>query len=98
MQATPQQPPPMNQAYAQSYGGPPQQPNTAPYSLPQPISSGNVDLSNIRPLNSGSLSLSEAAEKERSYGGGKAGFYDDGRNGTITLPRSLCPALIVHGG
>ena len=88
----------MNQGYAQSYGGPPQQPNTAPYSLPQPISSGNVDLSNIRPLNSGSLSLSEAAEKERSYGGGKAGFYDEGRNGTLSPPRSLHITLIVCDG
>lgn len=54
--------------------------NASHYPPPQPIAAGNVDLSNIRPVNSGSLTLGEAADKERSYAGGKGGFYDDGRN------------------
>ncbi|CAM1509346.1 Fc.00g030850.m01.CDS01 [Cosmosporella sp. VM-42] len=43
------QPPPG----AQSYGG-------AGYGLPAPASSGNVDLSSIRPVNSGTVSIAEA--------------------------------------
>ena len=81
MQAPPQ-PPPANQGYPQSYPMAHQHSNASQYPLPQPIAAGNVDLSNIRPLNAGSVSLSEAGEKERGYGGGKLGFYDESRNGT----------------
>ena len=43
---------------------------------PQPIASGNVDLSNIRPLNSGSLSLGEGGSQGPGFAGGKGGFYE----------------------
>ncbi|ETN37800.1 uncharacterized protein HMPREF1541_07423 [Cyphellophora europaea CBS 101466] len=45
------------------YATPPGAP--APYGLPQPISSGSVDLAGINPVNSGSVSLNEALSKAR---------------------------------
>lgn len=54
--------------------------NPGPYALPQPVSTGNVDLSNIRPIHSGSVSLNEVAENSRGYGNGKGFSYEDGRN------------------
>ena len=85
VQTTPQ-PPPSGQGYPPAYPLPTPHSNQSSYSLPQPIASGNVDLSTIRPLNSGSLSLNENAGQDRAYPGGKGGFYDDGRNGEFHLP------------
>lgn len=69
---TPIQPPgsapPANPAYP-PYGAPP----AAAYGLPQPVGSGNVDLSNIRPTNSGSVSFNDDKRGGRNS-------YDDGRN------------------
>ncbi|KAG9249030.1 hypothetical protein BJ878DRAFT_199912 [Calycina marina] len=66
-----QQAPPSQQQY--QYG--------APSYLPQPVSSGSLDLSSIKPANSGSVSIADAiakakaiaAEKSVSYSGQSAG-------------------------
>jgi hypothetical protein len=68
-------------SYPPSY--PPAGPPVAavPYSLPQPSSSGSIDLSNIKPVNSGSVAVQDAvarargiaAEKGNGYGGMRAG-------------------------
>ncbi|KAK1751154.1 hypothetical protein QBC47DRAFT_84828 [Echria macrotheca] len=39
----------------------------APYGYPQPSSSGNIDLSNIRPVNSGTVQLADAVAKAQAY-------------------------------
>ncbi|CAO1604403.1 hypothetical protein XANCAGTX0491_007961 [Xanthoria calcicola] len=89
-----QQPPP--QAYPQpAYPIPTPPINSAPYGLPQPSSSGSLDLSNIKPSNSGSVSLADAvarargfaAEKGVSYGG-SSGRDSDPRLGSRSYRRS----------
>ena len=62
-----QQPPPVpGSAYPPpQYATPP--PGAASYGLPQPISSGSVDLANLKPMSSGSMSL-----------GDKRGYEPDG--------------------
>ncbi|KAI4149306.1 MAG: hypothetical protein LQ340_004703 [Diploschistes diacapsis] len=84
VQAAPQ-PPTVAHGYPPPYSMPTPHTNASHYPPPQPIAAGNVDLSNIRPVNSGSLTLGEAADKERSYAGGKGGFYDDGRNCSLKV-------------
>lgn len=52
------------------YPGPPQQypPATAPgYGLPQPSASGGVDLSAIRPVNSGTVGFEDAIAKAKAF-------------------------------
>lgn len=52
------QPPPLNSG---SYGAP------AYNGLPAPSSSGNLDLSSIRPINSGTLSITDAIAQAKAY-------------------------------
>ncbi|MCJ1472043.1 hypothetical protein MMC13_000688 [Lambiella insularis] len=49
------------------------------YSLPQPSTSGSVDLSNIKPSNSGSVSLADAIARARGIAAEKGVSYDAGR-------------------
>jgi far upstream element-binding protein len=47
------------------------------YSLPQPTNSGSVDLSSIRPVNSGTVSLQEAIAKARGFAAEKGIAYEN---------------------
>ncbi|KAL2203483.1 hypothetical protein CC79DRAFT_1278121 [Sarocladium strictum] len=82
---TPTQTPPgaPSQAYpppgAQYQQGPPGAPayNAPPPGLPAPASSGNVDLSAIRPINSGTVNFDDIVSKARALAGQKgATSYD----------------------
>ncbi|KAL8824624.1 MAG: hypothetical protein Q9170_008094 [Blastenia crenularia] len=64
VQAPPQQPPPQN--YPSAYPAPVPHLAAPPYGLPQPSSSGSLDLSNIKPSNSGSVSLADAVARARA--------------------------------
>ncbi|PSK37277.1 Far upstream element-binding protein 1 [Elsinoe australis] len=74
--STPSQAPPappvgMPQAYAPAI---PQQtgtPSLGGFALPQPTSSGSVDLSSVRPVSTGSVSIAEAIAKARSIAADK---------------------------
>ncbi|RKU41053.1 hypothetical protein DL546_000373 [Coniochaeta pulveracea] len=57
----------------------PQYPGAAPYGLPQPTSSGNVDLSSIRPVNSGSVSIADAVAQARALAASKGLTPFDGQ-------------------
>ena len=73
-QSTPQAPP----AYPPA-GYPSQPPSAPPQAssyLPQPSSSGSVDLSNIRPVNSGSVSIQDAIAKAKSIAADRGVSYD----------------------
>jgi far upstream element-binding protein len=54
----------------------------APYGLPQPISSGSVDLGGINPINSGSVSIADAIAKARGIAAEKGISYDPSRRKT----------------
>jgi far upstream element-binding protein len=62
------------------YQQPPQQQNPygAPggYSLPQPTNSGSVDLSSIRPVNSGTVSITDAIAKAKAIAAEKGVSYE----------------------
>ena len=58
------------------YATPPS--SATPYGLPQPISSGSVDLAGIQPINSGSVSIADAIAKARGIAAEK-GVYDPNR-------------------
>jgi far upstream element-binding protein len=75
------QPPAMNAnpAYANQYNVPPPA-SSSNYSLPQPSMSGNVDLSNIKPSNSGSVSLADAIARARGIAAEKGVTFDASRN------------------
>jgi far upstream element-binding protein len=58
---------------------PPQQNPYAPqagYSLPQPTSSGSVDLSSIKPVNSGTVSIADAIAKAKAIAAEKGVSYE----------------------
>lgn len=88
-QPLPQQPPPHQvplqqpprQAYPSPYSpaGPPAgaPPGATPYPLPTPSNSGSIDLSNVKPVHSGSVSLSDAVTRARSIAAEK-GFSQNG--------------------
>ncbi len=81
----PQQPMP-GAGYPVQYGsGPPGA--AGAYALPQPISSGSVDLSSIKPVSSGSVSIADAIAKARGFAAEKGVAYDASR-GTV-IPRPL---------
>ncbi|KAL8644806.1 MAG: hypothetical protein Q9210_007065 [Variospora velana] len=69
----PQQPPPQN--YPSAYPAPNTPINAAPYALPQPTNSGSLDLSNIKPSNSGSVSLADAVARARGFAAEKGVSY-----------------------
>ena len=82
---TPNQGPPPQQPVPQPYQ--PSYPNAVPpgvpgvYPLPLPSTSGSVDLSNIKPSNSGSVSLADAVARARGIALEKGISYDAGRGG-----------------
>lgn len=47
------------------------------FSLPQPTGSGSVDVSSIRPVNSGSVSITDAIARARGFAAEKG--YESGR-------------------
>ncbi|KAI9155357.1 Far upstream element-binding protein 2 [Paramyrothecium foliicola] len=59
--------PPPAASHPPPYQAPPGAPNYGAPGLPAPASSGNVDLSAIRPVNSGTLSLEDVVSKARAY-------------------------------
>jgi far upstream element-binding protein len=78
--------------YPPQYGSGP--PGGAPnYSLPQPISSGSVDLSSIKPVSSGSVSIADAIAKARGFAAEKGVAYDTARgtSSSIRCKSSLIP-------
>ncbi|KKY28876.1 putative kh domain-containing protein [Phaeomoniella chlamydospora] len=80
---TPQQIP--NAAYGGSYT-----PQPAPgYALPQPVSSGSVDLSAVKPVNSGSVSIADAIAKARGFAAEKGVAYDANRVPSRNDPRMV---------
>ncbi|KAF1989008.1 hypothetical protein K402DRAFT_402213 [Aulographum hederae CBS 113979] len=75
---TPQPAPPGQQPY----GAVPQPGLPTPYAnygQPQPTNAGSLDLSGIRPVNSGSVSISDAIAKARGIAAEKGIQYDQGR-------------------
>jgi far upstream element-binding protein len=73
------------------YATPPGAPNA--YGLPHPISSGSVDLAGINPVNSGSVSLSDALSKARdSYDPNRPGSRNDPRAASRSYRRSRSPS------
>ncbi|KAI1611769.1 hypothetical protein EDD37DRAFT_650469 [Exophiala viscosa] len=68
------------------YAAPPG--NALPYGLPQPISSGSVDLANIQPVSSGSVSIADAIAKARGIAAEKGISYDPSRLPMNPDPRS----------
>lgn len=79
--AAAQRPNPTPNQGQQSYQPPPQQqPNPyAPqggYSLPQPTNSGSLDLSSIKPVNSGTVSIADAIAKAKAIAAEKGVSYD----------------------
>ncbi|KAF2154427.1 hypothetical protein K461DRAFT_224228 [Myriangium duriaei CBS 260.36] len=80
-QSTPAPPPALPPGFP---GAVPQQggtPSLGGFALPQPTSSGSVDLSSVRPVSTGSVSIAEAIAKARSIAADKniAGGRDDPR-------------------
>ncbi|KAI4137378.1 MAG: hypothetical protein L6R39_007318 [Caloplaca ligustica] len=74
-QAPPQQPPLQNYPSAYPAPTPP-----APYALPQPSNSGSLDLSNIKPSSSGSVSLADAVARARGFAAEKGVSYTPSRD------------------
>lgn len=73
--------PASNPAQPQRYTQPAQQappsyPVQGAYSLPQPISSGSVDLNNIKPVSSGTVMLNDAIAKAKAIAAEKGISYD----------------------
>lgn len=62
-----QQPPPQPQQY---------HPQPTGYSLPQPTNSGSLDLSGIKPVNSGTVSIADAIAKAKAIAAEKGLAYD----------------------
>jgi len=61
--------------------------SATPYGLPQPVSSGSVDLAGIQPINSGSVSIADAIAKARGIAAEK-GVYDPNRPPMNLDPRA----------
>ena len=76
-QPPPQQHQPPPHGYPQSYpqAVPPPAQAPTPYSIPQPSNTGSIDLSNIKPVNSGSVSLADAVAKARGIAAEKGVSY-----------------------
>ncbi|KAH8811653.1 hypothetical protein F5884DRAFT_750020 [Xylogone sp. PMI_703] len=71
---------------------PQQQPQSsypaAGYPLPQPSSSGSVDLSSIRPINSGTVSIADAIAKAKAIAAEKGVSYDRPQSYGAADPRA----------
>lgn len=81
------QPAPQSQQPLQGYPNPyptptPPAPGPPAYAIPQPTNSGSVDLSNIKPVHSGSVSLADAVARARGIAAEKGVSYDGGRRNT----------------
>ena len=78
------QPPPHQQLPHQGYAGgyPAPAPSAAAptYQLPPPSNSGSLDLSHIKPVNSGSVSFNDAVAKARGIAAERGVSYDTGRS------------------
>lgn len=68
------------QGYAATLQSPTAPANLAGFQLPQPSSSGSLDLSDVKPVNSGTVSIDQAIAKARGIAAEKGLSYD-GRNG-----------------
>ncbi|KAF2096860.1 hypothetical protein NA57DRAFT_58745 [Rhizodiscina lignyota] len=68
------------QAYPGSLPTPTQSGAIPGYSLPQPTNSGSLDLSSIKPVNTGSVSLADAVAKARGIAAEKGVAYESGRS------------------
>jgi far upstream element-binding protein len=66
--------------YSNPYANANSPPATA-YNILQPINSGNLDLSNIKPVHSGSVSLADAVARARGIAAEKGVPFDGGRGG-----------------
>jgi far upstream element-binding protein len=71
-----QQQPGLPQGYPGAYGSPAPPPGAGGFSLPQPTNSGSLDLSSIKPVNSGTVSIAEAIAKARGIAAEKGVSYD----------------------
>ncbi|KAF2190837.1 hypothetical protein K469DRAFT_558950 [Zopfia rhizophila CBS 207.26] len=82
---TSQQQPPQPSPQGFPLGFPGALPNPTPpagipgFNLPQPTSSGSLDLSAIKPVNTGSVSIQDALAKARGFAAEKGLSYDGGR-------------------
>lgn len=104
--------PPMQQQQAQHPHGYPvyptptnsiPYPNTNPpaasvYNIPRPSHSGSLDLSNIKPVNSGSVSLADAISRARGIAAEKGVSYDTNRGNNSMCPLDLHCELSVRKG
>lgn len=97
--ATPQQPqqappgyPPPGSIPAQPPSAPPQH---APY-LPQPSSTGSLDLSAIKPVSSGSVSIADAIAKAKSIAADKGVASFDPRSGGWSEPYSAAGSGLTY--
>lgn len=100
---TPTQPPPPSQAPI-AHAFPPTYSTATPptslsaYPLPQPTNTGSLDLSNIKPVNSGSVSIAEAIAKARGIAAEKGVPYDAGRSGGSEYhPKLLLEFGVIDG-
>lgn len=91
---TPQQHPPPNQGPPPGY--PPSAPPQAASYLPQPSSTGSVDLSSIKPVNSGSVSIADAIAKAKSIAANRGVQSYDPPSASGT-PRGDDPRLAQRG-
>jgi far upstream element-binding protein len=102
---TPQQPPAQHAQPPQLPHGYPGMPNASPtampaYNFPQPTHSGSLDLSAIKPVSSGSVSIQDALAKARGFAAQK-GLAFDPRPGTdpwsgIGNPSQTYPMTAHH--
>ena len=87
---TPLQNPPNVQQQQPSHGYPGSfststPPNAPNYNIPPPSNSGSLDLSNIKPTNSGSVSLADAVARARGIAAEKGVSYDSNRGSSGKL-------------
>lgn len=75
-----QQQPPPTHGYSNPYANT-NPPTATPYNIPQPSNSGSLDLSNIKPVHSGSVSLADAIARARGIAAEKGVSFDTGRGG-----------------
>ena len=81
-------PPPPPQ-YATPPGG------ATPYGLPQPFHTGSVDLAHIKPVSSGSVSISDAIAKARGIAAEKGIAYDPSRRVYSPLDRNIASLILT---
>lgn len=79
-----QQPLPPIHGYANPYVNA-NPPAATTFNIPQPTNSGSLDLSNIKPVHSGSVSLADAIARARGIAAEKGVSYESGRGGGSKL-------------